>query len=317
LRNRSEVASASANQTNKFAFSMYGIPDGEYEVSASLGSPTGESMASSAVKIEVKGSDVTGLNLTLLPLASIGGRVIFEPDPKAACGKRRESVTSETAVYVRRFKSEGAASAKEPATAEVPFVLRNSGRQATLDARGSFSLGNIYPGIYRIDPREPATGWYVRTISLETARNANVVRDGLTVKSGERVSGVAITMTEGAAKLSGRIVPGEGQSIGASHRVYLVPAERNSADNFLRFYEARPDGDRRFTVDNVAPGSYWIITRPVAENDFGVPKAIRQDADFRAKIFREAEAIKKEIVFKPCEQVTEFDLPLTAATNPQ
>jgi hypothetical protein len=317
LRNHSEVANSTASQMGKFAFSLYGIPDGEYELFASLGSPSGESLASSAKRIEVKGSDVTGISLTVAPLASISGRVIFEPDAKAACGKRRDFVTSETSVYARRYQTEGAAPAKDSVTTDVPFVVRNSARQATLDAKGLFTLGNVYPGNYRIDPREPAPGWYVRSITLETAKTANVVRDGMIVKSGERVSGLAVTMTEGAAKLSGRIVLDEAQSVGRGLRVYLVPTERNSADNFLRFYEARPDGDRNFTIDNLAPGSYWIITRPVEENDFGIAKGIRQDAGFRAKVLHDAEAIKKEIVFKPCERVTEYDVAYTVPTTPQ
>jgi hypothetical protein len=125
-----------------------------------------------------------------------------------------------------------------------------------------------------------------------------------------------VTIAEGAAKLQGRIVAAEGQTVSRSVRVYLVPAERDAAENVLRFYEARPNSDRSFTVDNLAPGNYWIFARPAEENEFGIAKAIRQDAAFRAKVLREAEALKKDVAFKPCEQVADYDLPYTAPTNP-
>jgi protocatechuate 3,4-dioxygenase beta subunit len=317
LRNHADAANASATSTNNYAFAFYGVPDGEYEISSSLGSASGDMLASPPKQIKVQGANVTGINLTVAPLASIDGRVTFEPDPKAACGERRASIISETFVYARRYQPEETPQSKAIAMTEVPSVYRNSVRQLTLDARGSFTFRNVQPGNYRIDPREPAPGWYVRSITLGTGKNVSVVRDGVLVKPSEHVSGLTVTIAEGAAKLRGKITLAEGQSLSANLRVYMIPAERENADNVLRFYEARPDADRSFTIDNVAPGRYLIVARLMEQNDFGVAKSIRQDGSFRANVVHDAEALKKDVAFKPCEQLADYQLPYSPPTSSQ
>ena len=142
-------------------------------------------------------------------------------------------------------------------------------------------------------------------------RNSNLptARDSITLKTGERVSGLTVTFTEGAASLRGRISAPEGQSLPPRMRVYLVPAERESLENTLRFFEAVAESDGRFAIGNIAPGRYWIIARPAEDIDSTRVKLIRQGSDFRAKVLHEAESLKKEISFKPCERLVDYDLP--------
>jgi len=80
----------------------------------------------------------------------------------------------------------------------------------------------------------------------------------------------------------------------------------------LRFYEGRPEANGRFTVNYLAPGKYWLLARLSEENEVGITKSIRLDSAFRAKAFTEAEAGKKEIAFKPCEQIADYDLSYSA-----
>jgi hypothetical protein len=118
-----------------------------------------------------------------------------------------------------------------------------------------------------------------------------------------------VTITEGAGGLRGRISVPEDQRAPAGLRVYLVPAERDSAENVLRFFEAAADIDARFAINNVAPGRYWIIVRGADDGDPSKVKPVRQESALRVRILREAESLKKEISFKPCEQLTDYDLP--------
>lgn len=316
VRNRTEVASATASSSGNFTFALYGVADGEYELYASLGSANGDTLTSPPLKVKVQGADITGINLAVVAAASIDGRVVLESDPKASCGKRRASAMIETVLWARRYEPDRAAQSAEARPVDVPFSLRNTSRLALLDVKGSFNVKNIPPGKYRIDVREPASGWYVRTIAVErSARPANIPRDGVSLKGADRVSGLLVTMTEGAANLNGHIPLGEGQSLALNTRVYLVPAEREAADNILRYYEARPEANASFLVDNIAPGKYWMIARPAEENEAGI-KLIRNDATFRANVLRDAEASKKAVEFKPCEQVTDFELPYNATARP-
>ena len=315
VRNRIDVGNGFANPTNNSSFALYGVPDGEYELFASQGSNTGDSIMSPAKQIKVQGADVSGISLALAAPGSIEGRIVLENDPKAACGKHKTEALLEAIVYARRYSPE---QSKTAVGDDVPSVYRNSARPATLDAKGSFAIKNLQPGSYRVDPREPASGWFLKSITLgPAARPVSIVRDGVTLKNGERASGITVTISEGASQLVGRITLSEGQSLASNVRVYLVPFEREAADNLLRFFEARPEANGKFTVDYIAPGKYFIIARAAEENEYGTPKPIRFDTAFRSKVLQEASASKKEVVFKPCEQTLDYQLPLTVSTSPQ
>ena len=146
-------------------------------------------------------------------------------------------------------------------------------------------------------------------IKSSKAPEPNIPRDGINLKSGERASGLTVTITQGAASLRGRISVAEGQSVPPGLRAYLVPAEPEGADNVLRFFVRAAESDAGFAFGNLAPGRYWIIARSADDGDPAKVKPIRQDSALRAKVLREAEASKKEIQFKPCERTTDYDLP--------
>ncbi len=319
-RTKAEIG-GSAISSNNFLFSIYGVPDGEYEVHAMQGSPNGETLISPPIQVKVQGNDVSGISLAVAPLGAIDGRVILESDQKAGCGKHRSSALQETMIFARRQETEDKTAgrqAKETPANEVPSRFRNSLAQSTLDTRGSFTLKNLMPGTFLIDPREPAPGWFARSIGFDRPlKNLNIPRDGLALKGGERVTGLVVTIAEGAATLQGRISVGEGQTLPLTLRVYLAPSERENADNVLRFYEARPDLKGNFTIDNIAPGRYWIVARPFEEKESGGIKLIRQDKTFRATVHREAEALKKDLALKPCEQVANYDLPFGSTPTSQ
>jgi hypothetical protein len=321
-RDRSSRASTSASSNDNFSFAIYGVADGEYELSAFQFLQSRDELRSSPQPVSVRGADVTGMVLTLAPLASIEGRLVFENDPKAGCGKRRETAAQETIVFGRRHEPEK--KAKAAPLADISLSASNHVSTGVGDARGSFTLRNLLPGSYQIETRPPASGWYVRSMTVgatqpTSARAASPVvpRDGINVKSGERVSGLTVAITEGAASIRGRISVVAGQSLPPSLRLYLVPAERDSSENLLRFFEGTVANDGTFALGNLAPGRYWLIAQPVVESDSNSVKSIRTDAAFRSKVLRDGAALKKEVAFKPCERTTDYDLPYSPPTSPR
>ena len=324
VRDRTQIANGATSLADPSVFALFGVPDGEYELSARQYLPTGDQLASAPQRMKVRGTDVTGISLTLAPLAAITGRLIFEPDPKAGCAKRRETAAPETLVYARRYEPEKKPGADPKlAVPEVPLSAASYTAQSVADAKGSFTLRNLPPGSYRIDPRPPAGGWYVRSITIgatqAAARTAAVAtaRDGVAVRSGERVSGLMVTTTEGAAKLSGRISGTNAPNLPPGLRVYPIPLEPEAAENVLRFYQSWVEADGRFIVDNVAPGKYWIVARPEPENEFGTTNSIRQDVTFRANVLRDAGTLKRAVTLTPCQQVADFELPYVALSSGQ
>ena len=319
IRDRTQIANGATSLTNNSIFAIWGVPDGEYELSSWQSLPSRDVLRSQPQRVTMRGADVTGINLTLAPLASIDGRVVFESAPKSGCGMRKESTAQETLVYARRYEPEKktAADARSTETLSISISAATYSVGAS-DAKGSFTLRNLPSGSYHIDPRAPASGWYVRSITIRAATaarksNSNIARDGIALKSGERVSGVTVTFTEGGASLRGRVSITEGQRLPTDLRVYLTPAERESAENVLRFFETRVEADGRFEIGNVAPGRYWITARPAEEIDANRVKLIRQDADSRARVLLAAEGLKKEISLKPCERVADYDLAYMSA----
>lgn len=324
LRTRAFSMNAPSGPFNSYGFAFYGVPDGEYELTGSQYPANREIRSSEPRRIKVQGADVTGVSLSLAPLASITGQLVVERDPETDCVKRRAPASQETVIVVRRFIREVKPDATQKDKAQQEGSLTASPDltiQSVADARGDFILRNIRSGSYRVEPILPDAGWYLRSLaigSVSAPRTSipNVALDGMTLKSGERVSGLTVTITEGAASLRGRVSVAEGQSLPPGLRVYLAPAERESRDNVLRFFEARAGGDGRFAFDHIAPGRYWIIARPDEERDPAKVKSIRQDSVLRAKILRQAEDLKKEISLKPCERSSDFDLPYPPSPPP-
>jgi hypothetical protein len=128
------------------------------------------------------------------------------------------------------------------------------------------------------------------------------------LRRGDHITGLTVTFAEGAAKLKGRLTAGEGQSLPLRLRVYLVPEDRESSGNLYRYYETVAESDGTFTLDNLAPGKYLIVARRAEVDDLGITKLLRQDETLRATVLKEAEALKKALAFKPCDQVADFDL---------
>jgi hypothetical protein len=212
----------------------------------------------------------------------------------------------ETFINGRRYEPR---QSKETPPSDVPTTVRNSFRSVIVDGRGVFSLKNLQPGTYQIEPIPPASGWYVRTVALDRNPAVNIPRDGISLKRGDHIAGLTVTITEGAAQLSGHLSAGEGQTLPLKLRVYLVPEDRVAAANLYRYYETSAEKDGSFTLDNVAPGRYLIVPRRAEENETGVTKLVRLDETLRTTVLKEAEGLKRVVAFKPCEKVADFDLP--------
>jgi Carboxypeptidase regulatory-like domain len=313
VSSRSSLMNAPVALSGGAAFAFSGVPDGEYQIYASQYQTNESGLSSEPLHVKVAGADVTGLKVTLAPTASIEGRVVLEKNiPPLNCGKRRDTAIKEVIVSAGRFEPEG-----KPATGAVlPFM--NTAAEGIPSSTGVFALRSLQHGTYAITPRAPAFGWYVRSITIGTATrvlNVNVPRDGITLKSGDRVTGLTVAMAEGGAALRGRISAREGQKLPRELRVYLAPAERESVDNVLVFYEGRTESDGSFAIGNVAPGRYWIVARPILETDANT-RPIRQDSALRSQVLAEAQAPKKEVTLRPCEQLNDFELHYTPA-NPR
>ena len=285
-------------------YAIYGMPNGEYEIVAARDFSADENaFASSPRRVVVNGRDVGGIDLALAPLAALAGRVTVE---KAArkCEAARDSRLNEIAVRARRDEP----GEKGDATPS-PFWSQPSGEA---NEAGAFSIRGLKAGRYRLETPLPGADWYVKEMRLggAPATAGDLARNGVRLKSGERLSGALITLGEGAAGLKGRVVAEGYIRLPAKMLAHLAPAEPEARDEALRFVEARVEGDGIFSFSNLAPGKYWLLARavPDSEPDDKPARPAAWDAAERAKLRREAEAANIVIELKPCQRVRDYML---------
>ena len=317
VKTRTMLATAQASLVNNHVFVFYGLPDGEYELVAQQFSQTRDVKASEPKRIRVQGADITGVNLNLAPLPAITGRVILDSSSPADCVKRRATAFQETVVSVRRQKHPSKSGTPEEAGADaVPLSSLEQFAEGVPDAKGDFILRNLRAGTYRLNVQLPSAAWYFRSVTLGPKTKATdwkVISDGVNVK--QSVSGLTVTISEGAAGIRGRLTVTEGQRLPSRTIVYLVPAEKENTTNLLRFFEARAESDGSFNVRNVVPGDYLIHAR-ATESDTPRIISIREDPDLRTAITREAERAKQSVTMKPCERLENYEFGYPAAIKP-
>ena len=323
IESRTMIAAAAVTGDDR-AFQINGISDGEYEITALRGGGINSDLHMSPPRrVIVRGADVTGLNLVLAPMGSITGRIIVETDQKLNCGRRRDNAMRETMILARRERMDEKATTQRSGIKgdeDLDSPLFPMSLERVPNEKGEISLRNLMPGTYRLEVRLPGSGWYTRELALDQpdqkgavnrAAVPNIARNGIAVKSGDKTPAVSITITEGGAGFRGRVVTGEGQNLPPALKIYLVPTERENAENVLRFFEGGIAADGTFAIGNIAPGRYWIAVQPGIAIDANTTKSIKSDTALRAKVARDAEAVKKEISFKPCERTADYELPFS------
>jgi hypothetical protein len=296
-------------------FAIYGVTDGEYEITARWLLASNEEIISSAPRrVVVKGEDVGGIELKMLPLGSVAGKFALETT-SVVCESKRKWSLEETLLAIR-----------PGAKSEEATPARNRTVVNGLTEKGEFTVYYLAADRYFLEPRLPNENWYVKAITAPAstsvsattkaaaARGAlvtDISRNGITLKAGEKITSVVATITEGAAGLSGKVIPTiEGSRLPARLRIHLVPAEARAADEVLRYAEAYARSDGSFLLSNLAPGKYWLIARAAPDEEMidDSPAPIAWDANERAKLHNDAMAAKNEIKLQPCGRIKYYVL---------
>src|SRR5215475_2302659 len=293
-------------------FAIYAVTDGEYEITGRWILPSNEEIIASAPRrIVVKGADVGGIELKLLPLGIIAGKFALEATP-GVCESKRKWSLEEALLAIHTVTKPG-----ESTPARSRTVVNG------LTEKGEFTVYYLAADRYFLEPRLPNENWYVKAITAPAstsasantsgaaargALSADISRNGITLKAGEKITGVVATIADGAAGLSGKApTPTDGSRLPARLRIHLIPAEARAADDALRYAEAFARSDGSFSSSYIAPGKYWLVAQAAPDNETSDPPVapIAWDASERAKLRKEAESMKTEVELKPCQRVTD------------
>ena len=298
-------------------FALYGVPDGEYVLTAPVGFGGPDSnMSSGSTRISVKGADVTGIDLKLTPAGSLSGRVVLERlaqiDRKDECkSKSKQPFLDELIITARREETPGA---------EPPAVFSGLTETSPND-KGEFNIPIITPARYRLQLRLPGENWFVRSITQSASSHGSqpvdVAGSGVLISTSQRVSDLLVTISEGAAGLRGKVVSAtQGAGLHPHLRVYLVPAETESLDDTIRFAETAVDSDGSFALNNLAPGRYYPLVRKQSDSQAMErnPRPLAWDLAARSKIRRDAQKADVVMELQRCKVTTDYLI--TYASSP-
>jgi protocatechuate 3,4-dioxygenase beta subunit len=290
-------------------FEFVGVSDGDYTVSA-FASPPGlpggtDIYAAQPVRVTVKGADVSGVEIALAPLASIEGRVAVEPPQEAQKGDCKSTGSSSLQEIVL-------ATAGDRALTESPIALfLGASKNATPNEKGEFTLQALSPGLHHLSLQIPGEQLYVKSIALPpstaTGKPVDAAVSGLTLKAGDKLRGLIVTMREGAASLRGKVTLADSNAPIAL-RMHLVPAETEAANDVLRYAETEVAADGNFSLLNLAPGKYWLVAREATDQEQTDAdyKLVAWDASGRTALRFEGDATKKVVELSRCQRVNDF-----------
>ena len=224
------ITTTSVNPLTGNGFALYGVADGEYELIAQqrLSFTPGQgdsSLMATPRRVMVRGGDVTGIEMRLAPLGSMAGRVMLEKLEKTDCPITRRGEMQELLLVPRREDN-------EVRRGSLNFVIGD----ATPNDKGEFVVNDLAAGRYRLTPNLPSDHWYIKAMSLPApARTAaakpaapGFAASGITLKSGEKLSGLTITLSEGAAAVRS-----------AQVRTILVRSDGNVTNAGMSPYEGQ------------------------------------------------------------------------------
>lgn len=317
------VATTDANR----AYSFDGLADGNYDLSAIFLSNPSENASAASRRVTIRGSDLTGIELVMAPLAAITGSFKLEAiAPENKCDKRGSELL-EIMLEVPRDDPKKRSS-KLLSTLFSTF-------SSSLNVGGDFSVRNLEAGTYRPQISLPTEAWYLRSITAPSVASAqppaavtgqatgpssagesrpapSVSWPGIiNVRAGAKISGVSIIVGQDAAGVRGRVVMSPAKSlIPQNLRVHLVPAEPADGQNVLRYFETAVEREGNFALTNLAPGRYFVLPRispPPATDE--KPRPIALDPTARVTLRREAEAANNVLELKPCQRATDVSLP--------
>lgn len=299
-------------------FAFYGIPDGEYEIAARRAAFGPESDAVAIPRrVPVHGLDINGVQLTLAPLALLSGKVVIEKKAgAAACPSPRKSFVEEILLTAQH---------DEPQSRQDAAISRIAPRRPSApSAAGDFTLRNLEAGRWRVGVQLPDENWYVRAmtpdgrppaaarkpVSTAASPPINLARNGVMFKLGEKLTGVTITIAESAAGIAGKLTSDQNIKLPGIVRVHLIPAEKEAADEVLRYSQTTASSDGSFRFKNLAPGRYYLLAKTTKSNELQEQRPLAWDMAQRAALRKEAETAPTVVELQPCQRVNDYKLNL-------
>lgn len=249
-------------KNDKLEFKFLGVASGNYDLYAEfIDTNTKEHFLSVVKHIQIKNIDVSGIVLPLNRVATIDGQIVRKKlDEKQL---QQLNKTSSKLPYAEIIiKAQNSVTPKE-FNASSPELVDN----IVPNSKGNFTIDNVHAGRYFLSLYLGNTSWYLDAITRgdenKPQQQIEQLNRGIFVKEGSSVTKLNVKVAEGAGKIEGQINKENNKSL-PRLTVHLIPVDKELADNLLRYYQIDVETSGRFTLENIAPGKYWIIALPSA-----------------------------------------------------
>jgi hypothetical protein len=295
-------------QTNerdgKYAFQIEQIPAGEYEIRAFQFAENGMYSKNPLQKIKIKSADISGLVINLKPLNSIKGNASIEKKSDLKLIKECADF-KETNLISMIIKFDSAAKEKSILDS-IEKIQQNI--SATPEENGDFEINQLESGKYYFKADFPNENLYVKEIFQQfSVKEKRDLSDGFNFQNGENLENVKIVFSEGAAKISGKLIISEkekAENPQAKFIIYLIPADLENKDNVLLYAQTIGNSDETFLFSNIAPGNYFVSAEKYSPDKENPQESLNPkfwDAKERLRLFEEAKKREGFVTLKPCQ----------------
>jgi hypothetical protein len=208
-------------------------------------------------------ADALDLQLTLAPGAELSGTLRIAGDPPGAPAEKR-------AITLQPVRDE-----LNPAT-------------GTTESDGTFKIGDLFPGRYRVDVKPMPDNGYVRTVDLNGAASSSLELDLTRGAQGSRLN---ITLGRDGAQLSGTVVDKDGQPVARAPAIVILTADR---EHIVPNENGLVKEGGKYSLKNIRPGKYWL---------FAID-ALRSGLSNSEEDLKRIAGAAEEIEIKPGEKIT-------------
>ena len=243
-------------------FTIRDVPPGEYSLETSrYGAEADGPPEVALMTISVDGNDFDGVLLTGTNGGAVSGKIVSEDGtlPKL----------SSVSISVReQYRN-------QPPPLLLGAFERNN--QKTIQDDGSFVVNHVF-GRARFQVTVP-DGWMVKSIRLAERDVTDTVFE---LKSGERINGFEILVTNKVTEIGGQVVDDKNTPVGEA-TVLLFPADADRwYENSRAIRATRPDQQGRWQLKGLPAGEYLAVALDYMEVDAW------QDPDFLESLRRHA-----------------------------
>ena len=220
------------------SWTMKNVAPGEYTIEVSSRDKFPERVS---MPIVVQGTDVSGIALVTNAGGILNGQVVTDDGQPLPQMPSKLRVSAETLGADAR-----------------PMFFVSGDDNGMVDAQGDFSLrGVVGPAMVRVFL---PGAWRIKAVDVN---GDDYAQKPLQLKSGERVDGVRIVITDKFPAVSGRVTDDEAKPVEGT--VILMPEDEAKWTDGARLHRARPDQTGLFRIDGVRPDDYLAVALEFVE----------------------------------------------------